>query len=142
MRLVGLLLAALLSASCGAGAVALPTIELPSFDTAEIERLVDEALVEVDRLASSAVDVPPQLAALLEENGNQLPALPSNADEICEALGTPGVSSLASAGIGALIEQLVAGGEVGLVVGLLVVVTSRTCPIWMPHVETAAEQLL
>jgi hypothetical protein len=41
-----------------------------------------------------------------------------------------------------LISELVVGGELGLVVGLLSVVIVRTCPIWLPHLETAVMQLL
>jgi hypothetical protein len=147
MRLAALALAALVSVSCGAGgptvpSLALPSVELPSFDTASIEQLVDDALAEVDRVASNPPELPPDLQRLLDENDIQLPSLPSNATQICDALGIPGVGSLASAGLSSLISELVVGGELGLVVGLLSVVIVRTCPVWMPHLETAVEELL
>jgi hypothetical protein len=142
MRLASVVLALLFAISCDAAAPAIPTFELPSFDSAAIDRLVDDALAEVDRLADAPLELPADLARTLEANDIRLPALPTNADEICSALGTPGVGSLTAGGFSTLIEQLVVGSEVGLVVGLLVVVVSRTCPVWMPHLETAVEQLL
>jgi hypothetical protein len=146
--LLSLLLAAAMLVSCGAGTPALPSIELPDFDTEAIEELVADAIAEVERVAASppAIDLPsfelpPDLARLVAEQDIQLPPLPSNATEICDALGTP-VGTAASAGMSTLIQHLIIGGEVGIVVGLLVTVMSRTCPVWMPHLETAVEQLL
>ena len=146
--LLSLLLATALLVSCGSGPPALPSIELPSFDTSAIERLVEDAIAEVERVAASPpaielpqVELPPELETLLEERNIQLPPLPSNAAEICAALGTP-VGAAASTGLSSVIQHLLIGGEVGLVVGVLVTVVSRTCPVWMPHLETAVEQLL
>ena len=56
-------------------------------------------------------------------------------------MGFPGANTLAGAGLGAVIDGL-AGLEVGLVVGLLVTVVFKTCPIWSPHLEQAIEDLL
>ncbi len=153
MRLVTLILAALLTVSCsGVGAPPLPTfdlptfdlpqVELPSFDTAAIDQLVDDALAEVDRVTADPPELPADLQRLLDENQIELPAVPTNAAEICEVLGVPGVGSIAAAGLTALIEELIVGAELGLVVGLLAVVITKTCPVWMPHLETAADQLL
>jgi hypothetical protein len=140
---LSLLLSSIIVASCGTGAPS-----LPSFDTTAIEDLVADAIEEVERVAASppAIDLPsfelpPELARLLDEQNIQLPPMPSNATEICAALGTP-VGTAASAGMSTVIQHLIIGGEVGIVVGLLVTVVSRTCPTWMPHLETAVEQLL
>ena len=127
---------------CGGTGVAVPTFEVPQFDTAAVDRLIDDARAEVDRLASTPIELPPAVAALLEEHNIRVPALPSNAEEICEALGTPLVGTAASAGLAALIESIVSGGEVGGVVGIMVAVVFRTCPVWMPHLETALDQVL
>src|SRR5687768_9893231 len=126
MRFVGLVLALILTVGCTGSQVALPTfelptfelprIELPSFDTAELERLVDDALAEVDRLGSDIRDeLPPDLLALLDQHDIEPPALPSNSNEICAGLGTPGVSTIAGAGLTTLIEALASGTEVGLI---------------------------
>jgi hypothetical protein len=147
MRLVSIVLTALLLASCSAAqppalpTFELPEVELPSFDTAAIQDLVDDALAEVDRVAPDPPELPADLQRLLAENDIALPAVPTNAQEICDVLGVPGVGSLASAGLATLIEELIVGAELGLVVGLLAVVTVKTCPVWMPHLESAAEQL-
>ena len=143
MRLVSILLTALLAISCSAvDTPALPTFELPTFDTAALNRLVDNALAEVDRVASDPPEVPAELQRLLVENQIELPSVPTNAQEICDVLGVPGVGSIASAGLTTLIEELLVGAELGLVVGLLAVVITKTCPVWMPHLETAIEQVL
>jgi hypothetical protein len=148
MRLAPIALTALLLASCsGVQAPALPTfelpqVELPSFDTAAIQDLVDDALAEVDRVATDPPELPADLQRLLDENQIELPGVPTNAHEICDVLGVPGVGSLASAGLATLIEELIVGAELGLVVGLLAVVTVKTCPVWMPHLESAVEQVL
>ena len=143
-----MLLAGALLVSCGSGAPALPSIQLPSFDTTAIEQLLEDAIAEVERVAASPpaielpqVELPAELETLLEEQNIELPPLPSNATEICAALGTP-VGAAASTGLNTVIQHLLIGGEIGLVVGVLVTVVSRTCPVWMPHLETAVEQLL
>ena len=130
------------------GTPALPSIQLPSFDTIAIEELLTDAIAEVERVAASPpaiglppIELPPELADLLEQQDIQLPPLPSNAGEICQALGTP-VGTAASTGLSTVVQNLIIGGETGLVVGVLVTVVSRTCPIWMPHLETAVEQLI
>jgi hypothetical protein len=143
-----LVLAGALLTACGASAPALPSIQLPSFDTTAIEDLVSDAIAEVERVVASPpaidlppVELPPELATLLDDQDIQLPPLPSNAAEICQALGTP-AGTAASTGLSTVIQHLLIGGEAGLVVGVLVTVVSRTCPVWMPHLETAVEQVL
>lgn len=143
MRFTSLALALIIVLGCSGASVARPSVELPNVDTAALQRLVDDAIAEVDRLAATtSIELPPDLAALLGANNIALPALPSNANDICQSLGTPGVSTVAGAGLSTLIETLATGTEVGLVVGLLVTVVFRTCPIWMPHLETSIEHLL
>lgn len=127
---------------CAGTGVAVPTFELPQFDSAAVDRLVDDARAEVDKLTSTPIELPPDVAALLEAHDIRVPALPSNAEEICQALGTPGDGTVASAGMAALIESLIAGGEVGGVVGIMVAVVFRTCPVWMPPLESALEEVL
>jgi hypothetical protein len=146
--LSSLALAGALLTGCGAGAPALPSIQLPSFDTTAIEVLVSDAIAEVERVVASPpaidlppVELPPDLASLLDDQDIQLPPLPSNAAEICQALGTP-TGAAASTGLSTVIQHLLIGGEAGLVVGVLVTVVSRTCPVWMPHLATAVEQVL
>ena len=145
---LSLLLVAALLISCDSTTPALPSIQLPSFDTTAVQQLVEDAVAEVERLAASppSLDLPPvelpaELESLLETHNIELPPLPSNATEICAALGTP-VGAAASTGLSAVIQHLLIGGEAGLVVGVLVTVVSRTCPVWLPHLETAVEQLL
>jgi hypothetical protein len=113
------------------------------FDTSEVEQLLRDAIAEIDHLAASppAIDLPVDLASLLEQNGVGLPPLPSNAAEICDTLGTPGLAGATGAGLGAIIERFASGGEVGLAAGLLVTVVFSTCPAWSPHLETALEAL-
>lgn len=142
-----LALAALLGAACAISTpalpeVQLPDVQLPTFDTAGVTRLLDDAAAEVDRLASSVSieEIPADLAALLEEHDIRLPPLPSNAAEICAAMGTPGVSTIASAGLGEVIGTFASGGEVGIVVGLIVMVVFKTCPEWSPHVENVVQE--
>lgn len=143
MRLISIALALLIAVGCVGPSVALPTFNLPSFNTAELERLVDDALAQVDRAAAAAsIELPSDLAQVLADNNITLPAPPTNATEICATLGIPGASAVAGAGLTSLIEALATGTEVGLVVGLLVAVVFRTCPIWMPHLETAIDQVL
>lgn len=148
MARIALALAASILVSCSAGSPALPSIQLPSIDTEAVESLVADAIAEVERIAASppAIELPPielpaDIANLLQERNIQLPPLPSNAAEICMALGTP-VGTAASSGLSTVVQHLLIGGEIGIVVGLLVTVVSRTCPTWMPHLETAVEQLL
>ena len=135
--------AATFAVACGAE-IRLPQVELPTFDTSSVTRLVDDAATEAGRVASSiSIDeIPAGLASLLEENDIRLPPLPSNAAEICGAMGVPGVSSLASAGLSEVIGTFAAGGEVGIVVGILVTVVFKTCPDWSPHLENAIGELL
>jgi hypothetical protein len=143
-RLLAAALIASFGLSCTVSGPAIPSIELPSFDTAAVEQLVQDAIAEVERLAQSPppIALPPDLASLLEQNNIALPPLPSNAAQICEALGTPGVAGATGAGLSALIETLAAAGEAGPAIGLLVTVVFSTCPIWSPHLETALEGLL
>ena len=141
---VALALVVAIIVSCGVGqAPTIPAIELPSIDTAALQTLVDDALAEVGNLTENPpqIDLPPDLATLLAEHQIELPPLPTNAQEICDAMGIPGASTVAGAGLGAVLDGL-AGLEVGLVVGLLVTVVFRTCPIWSPHLEQAIEDLL
>ena len=56
-------------------------------------------------------------------------------------MGFPGASAITGAGLSAALEAL-AGLELGFVVGLLVVVVFRTCPVWSPHLERAVSELL
>jgi len=112
-------------------------------DTAAVQQLLDDAIAEAERMADTAsVELPATLAEILEQNGIELPAAPTKAPEICDALGTPGVGTTAAAALRSLIESFVAGGEVGLAIGLLTTVVFTTCPIWSPHLETAIEQFL
>ncbi|HUG49152.1 MAG TPA: hypothetical protein VMP67_12155 [Candidatus Limnocylindria bacterium] len=133
-----LVLAASLGMSCAPGSGS-PS-EPPIVDTAAVEQLVQNALAEVDRLAASppSLDLPPELAGLLADNGIQLPPVPTNAAQICEALGTPGVATAAGAGLGAIVEGLATGGQIA---GLLVTVIFSTCPVWSPHLETLLRDL-
>ena len=135
------LFSVLLATSCN---VAVPDrVALPSFDTASLERLVDDAIAEVGAVGgSTVVELPATLAALLEQHQIDLPPLPSNAAEICDTLGTPGVSSVAGGALGSVIETLASGTDVGLIVGILVAVVFRTCPAWTPHLESALDQIL
>jgi hypothetical protein len=152
MRVTGLVLAAFLAVSCTGDAPALPSFDvpsfevpsfdLPSFDTAAVERLVGDALAEVDRVASDPPELPPDFQRLLDENDIELPTLPSNAAEICDALGAPSADSPASERLRLLMSELVAWAERGLVVGVLSVVIVHTCPLWMPHLERAVEDFL
>ncbi len=144
IRNAAVALAAAIAVSCSGSGPVLPSFELPTFDTAAVQELVDEAIAEVGRVTASppAIELPPSLAALLEENDIRLPPLPSNVTEICQALGTPGVGAAASAGLSGLIESLIAGAESGLVIGMLVTVVVRTCPAWTPYLETAIKELL
>jgi hypothetical protein len=137
-RALSVALAALLILGCGAEAPAAPSIDIGALQT-----LVDEALVEVGNVAANPpeIDLPPEIDAFLAEHQIQLPPLPSNAAEICNVLTLPGASALGGAGLGALAEG-VSGLELGLVVGLLVTVVFRTCPVWSPHLEQALEELL
>jgi hypothetical protein len=112
----------------------------PSFD---LQQMVDDAIAEAQRLADRAsVDLPATLAETLEQNGIELPAVPTNAREICGALGTPSADTSPTATLRSLIEKFVTGGEVGLAIGLLTTVVFTTCPIWSPHLETAIDEFL
>ena len=121
----------------------IPSIELPTIDTASLQQQVDSALAEVGNLTQDPPDIelPADLAALIAQHQIELPPLPSNAQEICDVMGFPGASTITGAGLGAAIEML-AGLELGLVIGLLVTVVFRTCPDWSPHLVEAVEQLL
>lgn len=143
-RLAAVALAACLLIGCGGADLALPSLDVPTFDTAAVERLLQDAIEEVDRLAASPppVDVPADVADLLERVGVDIPPLPSNAAEICDTLGTPGLAGVAGAGLGTVLESFAAGSEVGLVAALLVTVVFSTCPVWSPHLETALGELL
>ncbi|MGI8927939.1 MAG: hypothetical protein ACR2H0_00540 [Candidatus Limnocylindrales bacterium] len=96
MRLIGFALAVIVAVGCTGASVALPTfelprIEVPSFDTSGLQRLVDDALTEVYRLGPTIEnELPSDLAALLAEHNIEPPALPSNSNAICDGLGTPG----------------------------------------------------
>jgi hypothetical protein len=141
-QLPTLLLPAVFAAAC-VGAPAVPTIVLPTIDTTALQQRLDSALAEVGNLTANPpqVELPPDLAAFLDEHQIQLPPLPSNAQEICNVMGFPGASTVAGAGLGAALEML-AGLEFGLVVGLIVAVVFKTCPLWSPHLVDAFEELL
>jgi hypothetical protein len=143
MQLAALVATATFVVGCGAD-IRLPQVELPTFDTSSVSRLLGDAAAEAGRVASSiSIDeIPAELAALLEKNDIRLPPLPSNAAEICGAMGVPGVSSLAGAGLSEVIGTFAAGGEVGVIVGVLVTVVFKTCPEWSPHLENAIAGLL
>jgi hypothetical protein len=143
-RLVALALAAVIAVACGGSGLAVPTFELPTFDTAGAQQLLDDAVAE----ARTVVDDPPEIALpdelqrLLDENDIAVPQLPSNSSDICRTLGTPGASTLTAAGLKELIELVAVGGEIGLVVGLLVAAVFHTCPVWEPHLTQAIDDLL
>jgi hypothetical protein len=138
-----LALAATIVLGCGASAPTSPSIEQPSIATSALQQLLDDAIAEAERMAEKAsVELPATLAETLERNGIELPAAPTNAREICDTLGTPSVGATPSAALRDLIESFVAGGEVGLAIGLLTTVVFTTCPVWSPHLETAIEQFL
>lgn len=125
----------------GASAPAAPSIGVPTIDASAVQQLLDDAIAEAERLAETAtVDLPAALAQTLEQNGIDLPAMPANAGEICDALGIPGAGSTAATTLRTLIESFAQGGEIGLAIGLLTTVVFTTCPIWSPHLETAIEQ--
>jgi hypothetical protein len=142
-ELATILLAAAVTLACSGEVATIPSIELPTIDTAALEQQVDAALAEVGNLTENPpeIELPAELAALLADHDIQLPPVPSNAQEICEVMRFPGASTVTGAGLGAAIEML-AGLEVGLVVGLLVTVVFRTCPDWSPHLVEAVEELL
>jgi hypothetical protein len=141
--LLALALAATIVLGCAASAPMLPSSERPSVDVSAVQQLLDDAIAETKRRAQTAtVELPTALAETLEQNGIQLPAVPSNAREICDTLGTPGVGTSAAAVLRTLIDSFVAGGEIGLAIGLLTTVVFTTCPTWSPHLETAIEQFL
>ena len=142
-ELATILLAAAVTLACAGEVPTIPSITLPTIDTAALQRQVDDALAEVGTLTQNPPDIelPPELAALLADHHIRLPPVPSNAQEICEVMRFPGASTVTGAGLGAAIEML-AGLEVGLVVGLLVTVVFRTCPDWSPHLVEAVEELL
>ena len=144
LRLVAAALVALMLSACSGSGLAVPTFELPTFDTAGVQRLVDDAVAEVGNIANDPPEIalPSDLQRLLDDNAIALPQLPSNSSEICRALGTPGASTLTAAGLKELIELVAVGGEIGLVVGLLVAVVFHTCPAWEPHLTQAIEDLL
>jgi hypothetical protein len=139
-----LVLMAVFLVGCSGSGLAVPTFELPSFDTAAIQTLVDDAVAEAGQIANDPPDIelPPDLQQLLADNAIALPQLPSNSSDICRALGTPGAGTLTAAGLKQLIELVAAGGEIGLVVGLFVAVVFHTCPVWEPHLTQAIEDLL
>ena len=143
-RLTAILMAAMVLAGCSGSGLAIPTFEVPTFDTSAAQALVDDALAEVGNVVSDPPDIalPADLQRVLDENDIQLPHLPSSSSAICQALGTPGVSTLSAAGLKELIELVAVGGEVGIVVGLLVAVVFHTCPVWEPHLTQAIEDLL
>ena len=135
MNSIALVLAATLVLGCGASAPPLPSFEL--------QQLLDDAIAEAQQLAETAsVELPATLAETLEQNGIQLPAVPSNAREICDSLGTPGAGTAPEATLRSLIAKFVTGGEVGLAIGLLTTILFTTCPIWSPHLEPAIDQFL
>jgi hypothetical protein len=142
-ELATILLAAAVTLACSGEVATIPSIELPTIDTAALQQQVDAALAEVGNLTENPpeIELPAELAALLADHDIQLPPVPSNAQEICEVMRFPGASTVTGAGLGAAIEML-AGLEVGLVVGLLVTVVFRTCPDWSPHLVEAVEELL
>jgi hypothetical protein len=142
-ELATILLAAAVTLACSGEVATIPSIELPTIDTAALQQQVDAALAEVGNLTENPpeIELPAELAALLADHDIQLPPVPSNAQEICEVMRFPGASTVTGAGLGAAIEML-AGLEVGLVVGLLVTVVFRTCPDWSPHLVDAVEELL
>ena len=145
-RSIALVLAAAIAIGCtgvGGQGPTIPPIELPTIDTAALQTLIDDAAAQVGTLTENPpqIDLPPELDTLLAEHQIELPPLPTNAQEICDAMGFPGASTVAGGGLGAVIDGL-AGLEVGLVVGLLVTVVFKTCPIWSPHLEQAIEDLL
>jgi hypothetical protein len=139
------LTAAFLAATIALGCASAPPLssESPAVDTSALQQLLDDAIAEAQRAAdTAAVELPATLAETLEQNGIDLPTAPTNAREICDALGTPDERTSASSTLRSLIESFVAGGEVGLVIGLLTAVVFTTCPIWSPHIETAVDQVL
>jgi hypothetical protein len=142
-ELATILLAAAVTLACSGEVATIPSIELPTIDTAALQQQVDAALAEVGNLTENPpeIELPAELAALLADHDIQLPPVPSNAQEICEVMRFPSASTVTGAGLGAAIEML-AGLEVGLVVGLLVTVVFRTCPDWSPHLVDAVEELL
>jgi hypothetical protein len=138
---VAVLLAAMLLA-CGGSTPPRASIEAPSFDAAAVQQLLDDAMADLDRLAGDppVIELPAEVAALLEEADIRLPAVPSNAAEICQTLGTPGDAGATGAGLRPILEGFVAGGEVGLAVALLSTVVFSTCPTWSPHIETLLQE--
>jgi hypothetical protein len=143
MKLTALALVATIVVGCGTSVPTVPSVEPPGVDTSVLQQLLDDALAEAQRAAEAAsVDLPATLAETLEQNDIELPAVPTNARDMCDALGTPGVGTAAPTMLRALIDSFVAGGEVGLAIGLLTTVVFTTCPVWSPHLETAIEQFL
>lgn len=143
MKLLGLAFAGMIVLGCGASGPTVPSSERPSIDTSAVQQLLDDAITQAEGLAEAAmIELPATLAETLEQSGVELPAVPGNAREICDALGTPDVGTTPATALRSLIGSFVAGGEVGLAIGLLTTVVYTTCPTWSPHLETAIEQFL
>jgi hypothetical protein len=138
---ISLLLAATIALGCSSAPPA--STDSPALDTSALQQLLEDGIAEAQRAAgTAAVELPATLAETLEQNGIDLPAAPTNAREICDALGTPGAGATASTALRSLIDTFVAGGEVGLAIGLLTTVVFTTCPMWSPHIETVVDQVL
>lgn len=142
-ELATIVLVAAVTLACAGEVSTIPPVAVPTIDTAALQQQLDDALAEVGNLTQTPpeIELPAELAAVLADHDIQLPPVPSNAEEICEVMRFPGASTVTGAGLGAAIEML-AGLEVGLVVGLLVTVVFRTCPDWSPHLVEAVEELL
>jgi len=144
LRLVSLrattaLLVLALAASCSNVAIpSIPSFELPQSDLDEISRLVGDAVDQLSTDAQAALpSIPPDVLETMQQFDIDQVAVPANASEICEALGTPSPEGLAAGGLVTVIRAL--AGDVSVALAVLVSVVFGTCGSWAPFVDTALE---
>ncbi len=139
LRVITALLVLVVAAGCSNVAIpSLPSFEQPQDDLDEISRLVGDAVDQLSTDAQAALpSIPPDVLETMQQFDIDQVAVPANASEICEALGTPSPEGLAADGLVTVIRAL--AGDVSVALAVLVSVVFGTCGSWAPFVDTALE---
>lgn len=143
-RLLACCLASVL-ASCTSPGPAPTPFRIPTFDSPSALELLQDAIAETGSGAAATpppLVLPPSLTDLMNQNRIQIRPLPTQATQICRAMGVPGADNLAGEGVTSILRRFrPASDDLRSGIGVLITVVFTSCSAWMPLVESAIRDL-